>query len=115
MAFNWNQLLDFHVHLRRAAINQELIGGDARLLEIAEELLREAEISGEDHKDETERLEKEANELEEKVDELTDKLSEAAVLLSPLDGDDYRHVQDGNRLSDTDNFSALVRLLSDYE
>lgn len=109
MSFTQNQLLDFNIYLRRATINQEVIGGDARLLQIAEELLRVFEAG------DINRLEEEANDPEEKVDELADKLSEAAALLSHLDDDDYRRVQDGERLSSVENFDALVRLLSDYE
>ncbi|NKD46261.1 MULTISPECIES: hypothetical protein [Haematospirillum] len=115
MAFNQNQLLDFHIHLRRAAINQKLIGGDTLLLDIAEKLLLEAEIYSEDHKGETAQMEEEANELQAEIDELTTELSKAAALISSLNGNDYRHIQDGNRLSDTYNFSALERLLLEYE
>lgn len=46
---------------------------------------------------------------------LTTELSKAAALISSLNGNDYRPIQDGNRLSDTYNFSVLERLLLEYE
>lgn len=112
-AFTENQLLDFQLHVQRAAIDAELVGGDTKLIDIAEQLLQAVEDLQHEKNERVEAAINDADVQEDRANKLQEKLQSAAEHLMQIGKNRYSDSLGVEVFADDESFKKLTEILSD--